>query len=111
LTLFGDFFLKTPDGHIHWLDTGSDLYEDVATNDADLVSALCDHPTKFFHASTLLHARDLTYLPQKGEVYDWIQAPLLGGEETVSNLQTLSVQVHASSSGRLAQSVRKSKKE
>jgi hypothetical protein len=107
LTLFGDFFLKTPDGHIHWLDTGSDLYEDVATNDEDLVRALCDHPTKFFHASTLLHARDLTYLPQKGEVYDWVQAPLLGGEETVSNLQTLSVQVHASSSGRTAQSAQK----
>ncbi len=57
VTLFGDLFLKTPDGHINWLDTGADLYEDVAADREGWLRAVCDHPTAFFHPSTLLHFR------------------------------------------------------
>jgi uncharacterized protein YbdZ (MbtH family) len=110
LTVFGDFFIKTPDGHIHWLDTGSDVYEDIATDEASWRRAICDHPAVFFHASALLHARSLKYLPKEGEVYDWIQSPLLGGKETVDNLQLVPAPVGISSSGRMAQSVREGKK-
>jgi hypothetical protein len=104
LTIFGDAFFRTPDGHIHWLDTGSDLYEDIATDRESWLRAICGLPAVFFHASTLLHARSLQYLPQAGEVYDWIHSPMLGGEDKVDNLQLLSARVHVASTGCLAQS-------
>ena len=103
VTIFGDLFLKTPDGHIHWLDTGSDTYEDVAKDRQAWLEALCKAPAIFFHASTLLHARKLKYLPKEGEVYSWRQPPLLGGEDVVDNLDLISDKVHLSVTGRTAQ--------
>jgi MbtH protein len=106
VTLFGDLFLKTPDGHIHWLDTGADLYEDVAADREGWLRALCDHAAAFLHPSTLLHLRSLGYLPKKGQVYSWIKPPLVGGEDTVDNFDTISTVVHISHLGRMVQAVK-----
>ena len=105
VTLFGDLFLKTSDGHIHWLDAGSDIYDDVAADRESWLRALCDHVAAFFHPSTLLHFRSLGYLPKKGQVYSWIKPPLVGGADTVDNFDAISTVVHISHHGRWAQAV------
>lgn len=103
VTIFGDLFLKTPDGHIHWLDTGSDTYEDVAKDREAWLKVLCNAPSIFFHASTLLHDRKLKHLPKESEVYSWIRSPLLGGEDAVDNFDLVSVRVHLAVTGKTAQ--------
>lgn len=106
VTLFGDVFLQTPDGHIHWLDTGSDSYEEVATDRETWLRILPINSPIFFHASTLLHFRSLGFAPkEEGSVYSWIQPPILGGEDTVDNFDTVSAVVHLSNSGRTAKAV------
>ena len=102
VTLFGDLFLQTPDGHIHWLDTGYGTYEEVAPNESEWLEAIAKDLPYFFHASTLLAFRDLKFLPKAGEVYSWKHAPILGGEEKASNFDTVSAEVHISYRGQVA---------
>lgn len=103
VTVFGDLVLKTPDGHIHWLDTGSDTYEDIAKDSEAGGKLTFNAPAIFFHASTLLHFRMLKYLPKEGEVYSWIHSPLLGGQDVADNFEVVPVRVHLSATGQLAQ--------
>lgn len=102
VTIFGDLFLKTPDGHIHWLNTGSDFYVEAAADRESWLRLLCDRPAIFFHASTLLHFRSLDYLPKEGQVYSWIHPPMLGGEDSMDNFDTVPALVHLLHLGRTA---------
>ena len=106
VTIFGDLFLQTPDGHIHWLDTGFGSYEEVADNEAEWNELLAINLPYFFHASTLLAFRDLKFLPKAGQVYSWQQAPMLGGEEKVENFDTVSATVHIARLGQIARSTK-----
>ncbi len=106
VTIFGDLFLQTPDGHFHWLDTGSATYEEVAPNEAEWLETIADDLPYFFHASTLLAFRDLKFLPKAGEVYSWLHAPMLGGEEKAANFETVSATVHIAHLGQLAHALK-----
>jgi hypothetical protein len=68
-TIFGDLILKSPDGHVHWLDTGSAVLQEIGTSDAEGVGRLCEHPAIFFPFSTLLELRALAWKPATGQVY------------------------------------------
>lgn len=109
VTLFGDLFLRAANGHVYWLDTGSNIYEQVATDQDAWHRILCANPAVFLHASTLLHFRSLDYLPDEGQVYSWIRLPILGGRDTVNNFNLISAAVHVSHSGRVARSIREAK--
>jgi MbtH protein len=102
ITLFGDLFLRTANGHMHWLDTGSNIYEEIATDQDEWHRIICANPAVFFHASTLLHFRSLDFLPGEGQVYSWIQPPILGGQDTADNFDIVSAAVHILHSGRTA---------
>jgi hypothetical protein len=101
-TIFGDLILKSPDGHVHWLDTGSAALQEIGTSDAEGVERLCEHPAIFFPVSTLLELRALGWKPSTGQVYSWRQPPMLGGSETVDNVDLVSLNVHLSNLGRTA---------
>jgi MbtH protein len=105
VTVFGDLFLKTPDGHIHFLDTGSGAYVDIAADRETWIQVLCDAPAALFHASTLIHFRSLGHLPKAGEVYSWIKPPMLGGEASADNFDTISLAVHISNLARVAEAL------
>jgi uncharacterized protein YbdZ (MbtH family) len=106
VSLFGDLFLQTPDGDMHWLDTGANIYyEKIATNQEDWLRAMCNDLPVFFHASTLLNLRSIGHSPKETEVYSWISPPLLGGKDSVDNLDIVSARVHLISTGRGARSV------
>ncbi|MEM8931977.1 MAG: DUF4262 domain-containing protein [Acidobacteriota bacterium] len=106
VTLFGDVFVTAPDGHIHWLDTGSNLYETVAADRDAWRQLVSRNLPVFLHASTLLHLRSLDWAPDEGQVYSWIRPPILGGDDTVDNVDRVSAAVHLSNSGRTAKSAR-----
>ncbi len=105
-TLFGDIFLRGPDGSIYWLNTGSVIYEKVAENEEEWLDALLNDAGTFFHSSLLLQLRSIGYLPSPGSVYSWIQAPVVNGEEIADNIQILDAIVHLSNAGRFAYAIR-----
>lgn len=105
VTVFGDLLLQRPDGHISWLDTGSAVYEEFADSEAEALELVAINLPAFFHVSTLLALRDLGFRPQAGQVYSWRQAPLLGGEEKVENVDRVPAIVHISHAGRLARAL------
>lgn len=106
VTVFGDLFLQTPDGHIHWLDTGSARYEEFVDTEAESLEGIAIHLPTVFHVSTLLALRDLGFRPQAGQVYSWQHAPMLGGEGKVTNFDTVSAMVHISHLGQVALSIK-----
>jgi len=109
VTLFGDLFLRFPDGHIGWLDTGSAHYiERIAPDQDGWIRVICTDPVRFFHPSTLLHLRSLGYLTGPGEVYSWIRPPMVGGEDRITNLDVVSLAVHLTAAGQLARSIQES---
>jgi len=102
VTTFGDLILKSPEGHIHWLDTGSALHDEIGASEEEAIEMICRYPVIFFHANTLLAARESDWKPQEGQVYSWRQPPMLGGEESLDNLDFVPLAVHVSNLGRTA---------
>lgn len=103
VTIFGDVFFENPDGSIHWLDTGLGESLEIAQDRAAWRNALITYPNLFFKVDILLHFRSLGEPLKPGDVYDWIQYPMLGGENTPENFQTVSARVHVLHSGTTAQ--------
>lgn len=100
VSLFGDLLLQTPDGHMHWLDTGANTYyEEIATDREDWLRTMCNNLPLLFHASTLLHLRSMEYSPKATWVYSWILPPMLGGEKSADNVNTVPAGVHLSVTG------------
>jgi len=101
VTVFGDVFFRTPDGHVHFLDTGMGTQEEIAESEEAWPSVVVSNPSWFFHASTLLELRAKGRSLESDQVYSWRQSPMLGGTESVENLLRLSASVHVSHQGRL----------
>ena len=101
-TIFGDLLVKSPDG-IHWLDTGAGTLDQLPVDESQWMDILMVRPALFLRPSLILELREKGFRPGSGEVYDWIQEPMLGGPETAANIQTTTLAVHLSSTGRVAQ--------
>jgi MbtH protein len=106
VTVFGDLFIRTGDGRIHWLDTGGDRYVEVAKSAEQWAPAVSAHGMEWFHGSTLLELRSRGVKPAPGQVYSWRQPAYLGGAETVDNVDLVPLVVHVSSAGRLAEATK-----
>lgn len=105
VTIFGDVVLQDPDGSFSFLDTGANEILELASKDEDWRQILYDLPGLALHGSLLLHLRDLGVEPGEGQVYDWIQEPMVGGSESTDNVQWMNLKVRLSHSGRLARSL------
>jgi hypothetical protein len=106
VTIFGDLFLSTPDGHVHWLDTGAGLYEEVAETLEEWGRAAQARGPEWFHLKALLDLRELGVDLTAGQVYSWTQPPMLGGEETAENVGFIDAFVHISLMGRIAYAIK-----
>jgi hypothetical protein len=102
VTVFGDLFLTTPDGHVHWLDTGSGVYREVAADVADWGRKAQEHGAEWFHLRALLDLREMGVGLDEAQVYGWTHPPMLGGAEIAENVGLMDVQVHISLMGRTA---------
>jgi len=104
-TVFGDVFTEDAEGRVYWLDTGRGQYVEVAKNRGEWRAALKRGNEQWFHWDTLQHLRSLGVELQKGDVYSWRHAPMVGGAEVADNVDVVSLEVHVSFAGRLAQSL------
>jgi MbtH protein len=106
VTVFGDLFVRTGDGRIYWLDTGSGRYVEAARSVEQWADAANAHGREWFHGSTLLALRARGVKLAPGQVYSWRHPPFLGGAETADNVDLIDLEVHVSSAGRLAAAVK-----
>jgi hypothetical protein len=106
ITIFGDLFLSTPDGHVHWLDTGSGTYQEVACSVKEWGREAQARGPAWFHLKPLLDLRETGAELAEDQVYSWIHPPMLGGEETAGNINLMDVQAHVSLMGRIAHAIK-----
>jgi len=102
VTVFGDLFLSTPDGHVHWLDTGAGVYREVAEDVEEWGRKAQEHGAEWFHLRALLDLREMGVSLDEAQVYSWNHPPMLGGVESAENVTPTDVLHHASLSGRIA---------
>lgn len=106
VTVFGDLFTEDAGGRVHWLDTGSGDYVEIAETRDRWHEAVEIHGEELFHWNTLGELRARGAKLRKGSVYSWRQAPMLGGSESADNVDFISLSVHVSHAGRLARALR-----
>lgn len=107
VTIFGDVFTRTPEGHIYLLDTGSGTYVQVAESAEKWAELLKIRGPEWFHWETLQELRSLKVELPKGNVFSWQQFPMAGGSEDVGNVDWVSASVHITASGQLAEFLEK----
>jgi MbtH protein len=105
-TVFGDLFLRAPGGQIGWLDTGWGSYAEVARSAGEWNEALRLRGHEWFHWPALRELRALGVELKEGQVYSWQQFPMLGGAEAAGNVDFVSLEVHVSHAGRLAEAIK-----
>lgn len=106
VTVFGDLFTQSPGGQIYWLDTGSGRYIEVAKSVDQWADAAKIHGQEWSHGGTLRELRSLGVKLGEGQVYSWRHDPMLGGAESVDNVDVVSLQVHVSHAGRVAKALK-----
>lgn len=106
VTIFGDVFTRSADGHVHRLDTGRAAFTEVAESDGKWAEAARIHGSDWFHGKVLAQLRKLDVKPPEGQVYSWRQPPMVGGAEELDNVGFSFVRVHLSLTGRLAESLK-----
>lgn len=106
VTVFGDLFTRTPDGRVYWLDTGTGRYAEAAENTQRWTEAARIHGPEWFHWNTLRDLRSRGVRLAEGQVYSWRVQPMLGGTESVDNIDLTPLQVHVSNTGRVAQAAK-----
>jgi hypothetical protein len=106
VTVFGDLFLTTPDGHVHWLNTGAGLYREVADSVEEWGRRAQQHGAEWFHLRAFLDLREMGVGLDEGEVYSWTHPPMLGGDESAENIGPADVRVHVSQMGRTALAIK-----
>lgn len=105
-TVFGDLFTQTSKGKIYWLDTGKGRYVEVAENAEKWAQAIKNHGQEWFHWNTFRDLRSLGVELKEGQVYSWRHSPMLGGIESVDNVDFVSLEVHVSHAGQVAESIK-----
>jgi hypothetical protein len=106
ITVFGDLFIETKAGHIHFLDTGWGSCEEVAESAEQWAEKVKLHGPDWFHIGVLLDLRSLGMALNSRQVYSWAQLPMLGGAETVDNVNLVDGEVHISFSARVAEAIK-----
>lgn len=106
VTVFGDLFTQAPGGQIYWLDTGNGQYIEVAKSVEQWADAAKTHGQQWFHWDVLGKLRSVGGKLGEGQVYSWRHDPMLGGAESVDNVDVVSLQVHVSHAGRIAKAIK-----
>jgi hypothetical protein len=107
VTIFGDLFLSTPDGHVHWLDTGTGSYEEEVADDLEEWGREArTRGPEWFHLKALLALREMGAELDDDQVFSWTHPPMLGGEEVADNIRCNDVLAHVSLLGRIAYAIK-----
>ncbi|HSG41345.1 MAG TPA: DUF4262 domain-containing protein [Thermoanaerobaculia bacterium] len=105
VTVFGDLFCKTPDGRVCWVDTGWANFVEVADSEEEWVEVVEERGHEWFHAKVRLDLLLRDVHLEEGQVYGWRQPPVLGGEESVDNIEPVDAATYIGKAGRLARTI------
>ncbi len=105
-TIFGDLFTQTPGGQIYWLNTGSAKYVEVAKNAEAWDGAIKSQGQTWFHWTTLQNLLAYKVRLKEGQVYSWRKEPMLGGAESVDNVDFVPLRAHVIHAGQVAEAIK-----
>jgi MbtH protein len=105
-TVFGDLFLRSEDGAIHFLDTGRGTFTKVAASQEEWETAVRRHGPRWFRWPTLSSLRGAGVGLGEGEVFSWRHSLMLGGAESADNVDVVSLVVHAAFAAQSAVAIR-----
>lgn len=105
----GDAYVQDPDdGSVHLLDVGGGSLEQIADSVDEFRELLGDREfvTDSFVPSTIVALRNGGKVLSPGQVYSYIQPPVLGGAYSTENLEPTDVSVHFSLLGQIHRQVK-----
>lgn len=105
----GDAYVQDPDdGSVHLLDVGGGSLEQIAASVDEFRELLGDREfvTDSFVPSTIVALRNGGKVLSPGQVYSYIQPPVLGGAYSTENLEPTDVSVHFSLLGQIHRQVK-----
>lgn len=105
----GDAYVQDPDdGSVHLLDVGGGSLEQIAASVDEFRELLGDREfvTDSFVPSTIVALRNGGKVLSPGQVYSYIQPPVLGGAYSTENLESTDVSVHFSLLGQIHRQVK-----
>ena len=103
ITVFGDMILTNERGQLYWLDIGYGTFDELPATRETWLPDFYSIAFVFVHVRLLLELKALDYVRAEDQVFDWIKAPMFGGDRSKDNVQKMPLIVAASSSGQLAQ--------
>lgn len=103
ITAFGDMILTNERGQLYWLDIGFGTFDELPATRETWLPDFYSIAFEFVHVRLLLELKALDYVRAEDQVFDWIKAPMFGGDRSKDNVQKMPLTVAASSSGQLAQ--------
>jgi len=105
----GDAYLQDPDdGSVHLLDVGGGALEQIADSVDEFRELLADREfvSDSFVPSTIVALRNSGKTLAPGQIYSYIQPPVLGGKYSTDNMEPTDVSVHFSILGQVHEQVK-----
>lgn len=103
ITAFGDMILTNERGQLYWLDIGFGTFDELPATKETWLPDFYSLAFELVHVRLLVELKALEYVRAEDQVFDWIKAPMFGGEHSKNNVQKISVTVATNASGQLAQ--------
>ncbi len=103
VTMFGDVFATTPNGNVHRLDTARGTYKNVAENQDEWLRKASSHHSEWLRVELLRELQSKGLRLAKGQVYSWLEAPMVGGPETAENIYAIPVETHQRNMSEIAE--------
>lgn len=108
ITVMGDIFVQSSDGKIYFLDVVSGSIEEVA-NDGDEFRGLLvqnDFVTEKMFPARFVEIKRTGLILDDNEVYSYKKPLVLGGEDIISNIEKLNIDVHLSINGQIHEKIK-----
>lgn len=109
LAAIGDAYLQdAEDGTIHLLDVGGGAVEQIADSVDEFQALLGDSEfvTDSFVPGTIVQLRNAGKTLEAGQIYSYVQPPVLGGAYSIENLTPTDISVHYSVLGQIHEQVK-----
>jgi|JI10StandDraft_1071094.scaffolds.fasta_scaffold282896_1 hypothetical protein len=103
ITAMGDLFLTDEEGIVYWLNTADGELSDVADNTDEFDELLKndEQVEEWFLVPLIAELKQAKNFLKEGNIYSFIELPILGGEYEIENITQATVEGHFSKLGDL----------
>lgn len=108
VSAFGDLFLRDGTGKIHWLETGTARFSEIAPSREVFRHRMQqrEFADKWFSPQVVGDLMTNGMRLQPNECYSYIKPPQLGGDLGIDNVETTDLHVHCGMFGQIAEQVK-----